>query len=225
MSQLIEGSFVEKESRSHRRKWLGLTKRLQRQQLPAMRASQNHGSESMDLEVSTCRRTNLFEHRQKALLISARNSHIAAGLQAAYASKVPGGKLDVFCVSSKLYDKFSGSADSDLLRVSGISELRRFCHSITAAARLLHAQNFHGSKLPSLMNSIELWTNKRTKEKVLRNPGVIEQARSDMASTVYILFTRMLQLTDGHAKIEREMADAEDALHDTFEENIFNYLG
>lgn len=45
-----------------------------------------------------------------------------------------------------------------MVKKSGIPELRRFCRKITASAQLLQALNFMRSKLPSLLNSIKIWT-------------------------------------------------------------------
>jgi len=46
-----------------------------------------------------------------------------------------------------------------MVRASGIPELRRFCHTITAGAQLLEAKNFLQSTLSSLLSSVELWAN------------------------------------------------------------------
>jgi len=46
-----------------------------------------------------------------------------------------------------------------MVRASGIPELRRFCHTITAEAQLLEAKNFLQSTLSSLLSSVELWAS------------------------------------------------------------------
>jgi hypothetical protein len=46
-----------------------------------------------------------------------------------------------------------------MVRASGIPELRRFCHTITAASQLLEAKNFLQSTLSSLLNSVELYAS------------------------------------------------------------------
>lgn len=91
------------------------------------------------------------------LLIEARNSHVREGLQRAYATKAPDGHLDVFCVSNKNYDKYSRKGNSTLVVASGIPEVRRFCHSVTAEAQLREAQHFLRSALFSFLNSLEMW--------------------------------------------------------------------
>ena len=67
--------------------------------------------------------------------------------------------MPVFCVSNTTYEKYSRKGNSEMVRASGIPELRRFCHSITAGAQLLEAKHFLQSTLSSLLNSIELWSN------------------------------------------------------------------
>lgn len=91
--------------------------------------------------------------------MDARNHHVKNGLQTAYASKVPGGRLEVFCVSNTTYEKFSKKGNAAMVRASGVPELRQFCHTITANAQLLEAKNFLQSTLPSLLSSVELWAN------------------------------------------------------------------
>ena len=91
--------------------------------------------------------------------MEARNDHVKEGLQNAYASKVPGGKLEVFCVSNTLYEKYSKKGDTGMVCASGIPKLHRFCHTITAGAQLLEAKHFLQSTLSSCLASIELWTN------------------------------------------------------------------
>jgi hypothetical protein len=89
--------------------------------------------------------------------MDARNQHVKEGLQQAYASKVPGGKLEVFCVSNTTYEKYSTKGNAAMVHASGVPELRRFCHHLTANAQLLEAKHFLRSTLSSLLNSVELW--------------------------------------------------------------------
>jgi len=104
-----------------------------------------------------------LKRRRELLLIDARNCHVRKELQDAYGPKVPGEQLGVFCVSNTMYEKFSKKANGDMVRNmvtgSGIPELRRFCQSITAEARLLEAKHFLRSSLPSLLDSLDVWTN------------------------------------------------------------------
>ena len=91
------------------------------------------------------------------MFINARNEHVTKGLQNAYASKVPDKKLEVFCVSNKMYGKYTRKGNSEIVNCSGIPSLRKFCHSITAEAQLREAKHFLQSSLFSLLNSLHIW--------------------------------------------------------------------
>ncbi len=67
--------------------------------------------------------------------------------------------MEVFCVSNTTYEKFSRKGNAEMVRASGIPELRRFCHTITAEAQLLEAKHFLKSTLSSLLSSVELWAS------------------------------------------------------------------
>lgn len=98
------------------------------------------------------------------LLIKARNQFVKAGLQRAYAEKVEGKTLEVFCVSNKAYEKHARKGRVQFVEASGIPEVRRFCHTITAQAQLEESKNFLLSKLPSLLSSARLWMEKTLQE-------------------------------------------------------------
>jgi hypothetical protein len=91
--------------------------------------------------------------------MQARNSHVKEGLQSAYASKVPGEMLDVFCVSNVMYEKYSEKGNTELVQASCIPDLRQFCYGITADAQLRETLHFLRSSLPALLNSLDLWVS------------------------------------------------------------------
>ncbi|KAH8202846.1 hypothetical protein TruAng_003009 [Truncatella angustata] len=97
--------------------------------------------------------------KQQMLLMQARNRHVEIGLQKAYASKVPGGELDVFCVSNTMYEKYAENGNGELVRASRIPELRQFCYSITAEAHFREASHFLRSELLNLLNSLQIWAS------------------------------------------------------------------
>ncbi len=103
---------------------------------------------------------SLNSHRQELLLIEARNDFVKEGLKRNYSAKVPGGRLEVFCVSNVNYEKFSKKGPVDHVNASGIPALRRFCHTITAKPQYFEAKHFLQSSLPSLLTSIRLWVEK-----------------------------------------------------------------
>jgi hypothetical protein len=120
--------------------------------------------------------------------VKARNSLVKEGLQKAYASKVAGGKLEVFCVSNTTYEKYSRKGNSEMVSASGIPELRQFCHTITAGAQLLEAKHFLQSTLSSLLNSAELWVSSSAATQQVDNPPdasiyeVLQEARTEVRS-------------------------------------------
>lgn len=73
---------------------------------------------------------------------------------------MPDGRLEVFCVSNRLYEKQCKRGDLHLVGVSGIPKLRAFCRLLGADAQLAQANDFLKSSLFSLVNSFQLWTTK-----------------------------------------------------------------
>ena len=102
----------------------------------------------------------LIVHRQELLLIGARNDFVKEGLKRNYSEKVPGGILEVFCVSNLNYEKFSRKGVVNYVNASGIPDLRRFCHTITAKPQYFEAKNYLQSSLASLLTSVRLWVEK-----------------------------------------------------------------
>ncbi|KAK2596612.1 hypothetical protein QQS21_006288 [Conoideocrella luteorostrata] len=94
--------------------------------------------------------------RRKVLFIEARNEHVKRGLQKEYESKVPNRTLDVFCVSNKMYSDHIRNGNLEFIMASGIPELRKFCHTITADAQMQEANHFLTSSIPSLLTSLEI---------------------------------------------------------------------
>jgi len=80
-------------------------------------------------------------------------------LRTAYAAKVPGNSLEVFCISNTTYEKYTRKGDIDMIAASGIPSLRSFCYSVTAQKQLLEAQHFLKSRLGVLLNSMEIWVD------------------------------------------------------------------
>ena len=99
----------------------------------------------------------LTEERQKMVLMEARNQSVRSGLQRAYAKEIAVGSLETVCISNKFYEKYVQKGDQKCVQASGIPELRRRCHAVTAQAQYLAAKNFLMASLPSLFNSIRIW--------------------------------------------------------------------
>ncbi|KAI5462790.1 hypothetical protein BGZ63DRAFT_352526, partial [Mariannaea sp. PMI_226] len=98
--------------------------------------------------------------RRPLLLVQARNSHVKENLQRVYASEMDGRTLPVFCVSNKWYEKYCPKGNTELVQASGIPELRRFCHTITAEAQFHEVNHFLVAKSSALLNSLDLWATR-----------------------------------------------------------------
>ncbi|KAH0592355.1 hypothetical protein MHUMG1_09968 [Metarhizium humberi] len=118
--------------------------------------------DKLESELEAARRTGdsaqkkQLKLKHRLLFIEARNQHVKRGLQSAYASKIPDQTLDVFCVSNKIYEKHVLKGNSEFVAASGIPELRRFCHTITADAQLQEATHFLKSSIPSFLTTLEI---------------------------------------------------------------------
>ncbi|KAH8649442.1 hypothetical protein BGZ60DRAFT_534676 [Tricladium varicosporioides] len=151
-----------------------------------------------------------LKRKQEFLLIDSRNSHVKEGLQNAYASKVPGGRLEVFCVSNTTYEKFSRKGNTEIVHASGIPELRRFCHTITAGAQLLEAKHFLQSTLPSLLSSVELWASSR------KPRPQVEDRRQNESTREFLQVAK--------AEIFHTIKESKINFQDTFQEVLSEYL-
>ncbi|KAF4335290.1 hypothetical protein FBEOM_10865 [Fusarium beomiforme] len=119
----------------------------------------------LDSEIDTAKssgdrkRKKDAKKQQELLLVQARNEHVKRNLQKAYSSEMDGRKLDVFCVSNKWYEKYCPKGNNTFVDASGIPDLRRFCHTLTADAQLNEAKHFLRARLSALLNTIDLWAN------------------------------------------------------------------
>ncbi|KAH6656869.1 hypothetical protein BKA67DRAFT_553428 [Truncatella angustata] len=119
--------------------------------------------EGLDYDMQQAKSTNdavrkkMAKWKQQTLLMEARNKYVTEGLQNAYAEKVPNQKLEVFCVSNVMYEKYAQKGNVELVRASCIPELRQFCYGTTADAQFREASHSLRSLLLSLLNSLELY--------------------------------------------------------------------
>jgi hypothetical protein len=102
-------------------------------------------------------RKKAAKKKQELLLVQARNEHVKRNLQSVYSSEMNGRTLDVFCVSNKWYEKYCPKGNAQFVEASGIPDLRRFCHTVTADAQLNEAKHFLRSRLSALLNTLDLW--------------------------------------------------------------------
>ena len=144
--------------------------------------------------------------KQELLLIEARNARVKGGLQRAYAAKVPGGNLGVFCVSNSAYEKFSRKGITEHVNASGIPELRSFCYSIAANAQFLEAKHFLQSSLSSLVNSVKSWVENSQG----RSGAASHQEREELLKAHNDLYT----------KVATVISDIKISAAETFEEQL-----
>lgn len=88
------------------------------------------------------------------LLIRARNKEVKINLQAKYSEHFLPKQMPVYCIDNSLYH----NQNSPLaVEVSGIPDLRRYCLSLPGRALFRSADTFLESRLPALINSLEIW--------------------------------------------------------------------
>lgn len=99
---------------------------------------------------------------KKLWLILARNCFVIKGVMGVYGGRLPG--LNVFCISNAFYSKYVGLAKAvggRHVEVSGIPDLRKFCHQLAAEDQFRDGENFLVAKLAALLNKVTIWTDSR----------------------------------------------------------------
>ncbi|XEV04523.1 hypothetical protein FSHL1_009810 [Fusarium sambucinum] len=119
----------------------------------------------LDNEISSAKQSNdrarkkVAKKQQELLLVQARNRHVQINLRNVYSSEMNDANLDVFCVSNKWYEKYCPKGNAKFVEASGVPDLRRFCHTVTADAQFNEANHFLKSRLSTLLNTIDLWAS------------------------------------------------------------------
>ncbi|PMD51050.1 uncharacterized protein K444DRAFT_543887 [Hyaloscypha bicolor E] len=105
------------------------------------------------------------QYKLKEYLVQARNARVTAELHDLYRSRVPDGRLEVFCVSNTDYwehrDQPKDSA-LPLISLSGIIELRRHCVSLLEDDQLRIAMKYIRDDIPAILCDIALWVRSST---------------------------------------------------------------
>jgi hypothetical protein len=97
----------------------------------------------------------LIRTSYKNIVLTARNKKVADNLKEKYAADFKPGYLPIFCVDNRMYHTCRNMQEAIL---SGIPELRKFCYSIPAKAQFRAGSHYIGTQIPSLVSSVELWT-------------------------------------------------------------------
>ncbi|KAH8688415.1 hypothetical protein BGZ61DRAFT_353751 [Ilyonectria robusta] len=146
--------------------------------------------EKLDKEIETAKAAGdrvakkTAKRRQERILMQARNDYVKEGLQRTYAADMEGGALNVFCVSNTMYQKYCPKGNTESVIASGIPDLRHFCHSMTADAQLGESKHFLRSKLSTLINSLELWTNSHQNTQLEEEVDLAESIYDDLNSVI-----------------------------------------
>lgn len=70
--------------------------------------------------------------------------------------------MTVFCVSNRLFSenrKEEGEEQQAYVELSGIPELRRFCHSLIVEVQMSHFSRFFTMMVPGTLSSVDLWAS------------------------------------------------------------------
>jgi hypothetical protein len=155
--------------------------------------------------------------------VQARNHQVVEGLQSAYAAKVPGGSLSVFCVSNETYKKFTRKGNLDMIQASGIPALRSFCYSITAQSQLLESKFFLTSRLGSLLNSLQIWVESCQQDIAGRSVRSSKSAGDYLAEIeTEVQDSTFLQIAN-RRQIPGIFQRAEDGLKEVFQDQLFEF--
>lgn len=118
--------------------------------------------------------------RYASIFINERNRSIKADVIKNYSSLASQHELKVFCVSNRYYEgaAFDTNIAKDIARsVSGIRELRQFCHTVVAEAQYYAAIHYIDVKCLGLLRQLELWTqatSTKKREQVIQRNSVKE---------------------------------------------------
>ena len=91
--------------------------------------------------------------------MTARNEHIKKLVLQKNIQRLKNKTLHVFCVSNKMYGQYKkkGRKYKSYMTMSGIPELRQFCHQIPAGAQFRVAEHYLNVRLKYLVQSVRLW--------------------------------------------------------------------
>jgi hypothetical protein len=124
-----------------------------------------------------------MEFGLKQFLVERRNGQIANQLIDQHAEQVQKGDLKVFCVSSDDYWMHRHDEQvkaSSRLELSGIVDLRRYCHSVAADVQFEEASAFMEHDVPAFLGSLKQWATSGTEELTTETSEDIRQVMKDL---------------------------------------------
>ncbi|MCJ1245077.1 hypothetical protein MMC30_002278 [Trapelia coarctata] len=187
------------------------TKAINKGHIRDARAAIDRATESDSVKAmqqAQLRYTNLF--------VTARNNSIKEDVTRNYSSLANNHELRVFCVSNRYYEGtvFTSNDAKDIARsMSGIPELRLFCHTVVAEAQLQAAIYYLDVKCLGLLQQLELWTEATETEKTepLVSPDCVGKLRDDLKEELDAFSTALNTLSDTHIihRMRQDEAQAE----------------
>lgn len=95
-----------------------------------------------------------------------------------------GKDIKIFCVGNELYGNPPHRLADEYRNLSGVRELRSYCRSVPAEARMTSALFFIQNQVPALLRSIHQWTltgrDSVTSERAHELRRVLEQLEVDL---------------------------------------------
>jgi hypothetical protein len=137
--------------------------------------------------------TNIGTRRQ-AYIMNDKNDSTEKDLTRAIHNKQEhrGKDIKIFCVGNELYGNPPHRLADEYRNLSGVRELRSYCRSVPAEARMKSALVFIRDQVPALLRSIEQWTltgrDSVTSEKARKLRSVLEQLEGDLREVYYLEF-------------------------------------
>ncbi|ORY17690.1 hypothetical protein BCR34DRAFT_474575 [Clohesyomyces aquaticus] len=194
------------------RKWRRQIGTLQNQ-AKRWEAQRRHGlSGALEEEA---RRRDLLEDAKFSFakfLIEDRNCSVATQLLDKYTAEVRSGDLKIFCVSDKKYwdHRFDEHTRAESrLELSGVVNLRKYCHLVTAEAQFVAAAAFVEIAVPTFLGSVRQWTLGGKDEVSEANLDDVRQlVRSLEHAAVSRLIGPSTQIYKAQANLEEEFASS-----------------
>lgn len=108
---------------------------------------------------SVLRRILIHTTRRRAFLMKHRNESTKKDLARAINSQENEVKdIKIFCIGNELYGNPPHRLAENYRDLSGVRELRSYCRSVPAEARMNSALVFVKDQVPALLDSIHQWT-------------------------------------------------------------------
>lgn len=135
--------------------------------------------------------------RRRALLMNQRNDLTKRDLSSAIYKDQEKKSMDikVFCVGNELYGNPPHRLAEDYRNLSGVRELRSYCRSVPAEARMNSALVFIQEQVPALLDSIHQWILTCNSLAPTRARGLRSALEQSERSLRHVCLTRLKYFT------------------------------